>query len=100
MKKSAILVNVGRGEVINESDLESALRNQTIAGAALDVRNQEPPKDKRFTDLENVILTPHIAGITKESQAAINRVLVNEIECALTGQPQRYAVGSVKQAKP
>ena len=100
MKKSAILVNVGRGEVINEIDLESALRNQTIAGAALDVRNQEPPKNKRFTDLENVILTPHIAGITKESQAAINRVLVNEIECALTGQPQRYAVGSVKQAKP
>lgn len=100
MKKSSILVNVGRGEVINEGDLESALRDKTIAGAALDVRAQEPPKDKRFTDLTNVILTPHIAGITKESQAAINHVLVSEIERALTGQPQRYAVGSVKQAKP
>lgn len=97
MKKSALIVNVGRGEVINESDLESALRNQSIAGAALDVRSQEPPQDKRFTDLDNVILTPHIAGITKESQAAINRVLVSEIEAALTGQPQRYAVGAIKQ---
>jgi D-3-phosphoglycerate dehydrogenase/(S)-sulfolactate dehydrogenase len=69
-----------------------------IAGAALDVRVSEPPKDNLFKDLSNVILTPHIAGITKESQAAINRVLVSEIEAALTGTPHKYAVGKVKQA--
>jgi len=98
MKKSTLLVNVGRGEVINETDLESALRDKLIAGAALDVRVSEPPKDDLFKDLSNVILTPHIAGITKESQAAINQVLVSEIEAALTGSPHKYAVGKVKQA--
>ncbi len=99
MKKSALLINVGRGEVINEADLESALKNSVIAGAGLDVRAQEPPQDKRFTDLANVVLAPHIAGITHESQAAINRVLVSEIRAALTGEAQQYAVGAVKQAK-
>jgi D-3-phosphoglycerate dehydrogenase/(S)-sulfolactate dehydrogenase len=98
MKPSALLINVGRGEVINESDLESALRDKLIAGAALDVRTSEPPNDSLFKDLSNVILTPHIAGITKESQAAINQVLVSEIEAALTGAPHKYAVGKVKQA--
>jgi D-3-phosphoglycerate dehydrogenase/(S)-sulfolactate dehydrogenase len=98
MKPGSLLVNVGRGEVINESDLESALKDKLIAGAALDVRASEPPKDNLFKDLSNVILTPHIAGITKESQAAINRVLVSEIEAALTGTPHKYAVGKVKQA--
>lgn len=98
MKRSALLVNVGRGEVINEAELENALREGLIAGAALDVRVSEPPKDDLFKELTNVILTPHIAGITKESQAAINRVLVSEIEAALTGSPHKYAVGKVKQA--
>nr|NDG07840.1 hypothetical protein [Oxalobacteraceae bacterium] len=99
MKKSAIIVSVGRGEVINEADLEAALKNGVIAGAGLDVRAQEPPQDKRFTDLSNVVLAPHVAGITAESQAAINRVLVSEIRAALTGGVQQYAVGAVKRAK-
>ena len=97
MKRNAILISVGRGEVIDEESLESALRSGVIAGAALDVRDIEPPKDKRFSDLSNVILTPHIAGITEESQAAINHVLVSEIDLALKGLPQKYAVGAIKQ---
>ena len=99
MKKSAVIVSVGRGEVINEADLEAALKNGVIAGAGLDVRAQEPPQDKRFADLSNVVLAPHVAGITAESQAAINRVLVSEIRAALTGGAQKYAVGAVKRAK-
>ena len=99
MKNSAILISVGRGEVINEADLEAALLEGVIAGAGLDVRAQEPPKDQRFTDLNNVVLAPHVAGITQESQAAINQVLVSEIRAALTGGVQKYAVGAVKQAK-
>ena len=99
MKKSAVIVSVGRGEVINEADLEAALKNGVIAGAGLDVRAQEPPQDKRFTDLSNVVLAPHVAGITAESQAAINRVLVSEIRAALTGGAQQYAVGAIKRAK-
>jgi D-3-phosphoglycerate dehydrogenase len=99
MKKNAIVVSVGRGEVIDEVALESALRAGVISGAALDVREVEPAKDQRFTDLSNVILTPHIAGITVESQAAINKVLVSEVEAALQGLPQKYAVGSVRQSQ-
>ena len=99
MKKSALIISVGRGEVINEEDLEAALKSGVIAGAGLDVRAVEPPKDKRFSDLSNVVLAPHIAGITHDSQAAINRVLVSEITAALTGGTQDHAVGSVKRAK-
>ena len=97
MKPGAFLINVGRGEVIAEQDLAAALVGKRIAGAALDVRATEPPKDQIFNALPNVILTPHIAGITRESQAAINRVLTSEITAALTGAPQKYAVGKVKQ---
>ena len=99
MKKHAVIISVGRGEVIDEADLEVALKNGVITGAGLDVRAQEPPHDKRFTDLTNVVLAPHVAGITAESQAAINRVLVSEIRAALTGGEQKYAVGAVKRAK-
>ena len=99
MKSSAIIVNVGRGELIDETALEAALESKVIAGAALDVRESEPPKDSTFSQLANVILTPHIAGITKESQAKINQVLVSEVEAALTGKNPSYAVGSVKEFK-
>jgi D-3-phosphoglycerate dehydrogenase len=99
MKKSAIIINVGRGEVINEADLVSALKAGALAGAGLDVRASEPAQDQMFTDIPNVILTPHVAGITYESQSAINKVLVSEIKRALTGLPQEYAVGKVKEVK-
>jgi D-3-phosphoglycerate dehydrogenase / 2-oxoglutarate reductase len=99
MKPSAIIVNVGRGEIINEEDLESALQDKKILAAALDVRASEPPKDGRFSDLENVILTPHVAGITSESQAKINQVLVSEVSRALSGEDPEYAVGQVKKFK-
>ena len=99
MRSHAVIVNVGRGELIDEVALEEALSSQAIAGAALDVREIEPPKDSRFRDLSNVILTPHIAGITKESQAKINEVLVNEVRSALTGGSPSYAVGGVKEFK-
>jgi len=99
MRSHAVIVNVGRGELIDEVALEEALSSQAIAGAALDVREIEPPKDSRFRDLSNVILTPHIAGITQESQAKINEVLVDEVRSALTGGSPSYAVGGVKEFK-
>ena len=99
MKPQAVIVNVGRGELIDEAALEDALKSNKIAGAALDVRESEPPKDSRFTGLANVILTPHIAGITRESQAKINEVLVSEVKAALTGGAPHFAVGSVKEFK-
>ena len=98
MKPDAILVNVGRGEVINEADLIAALKAKTIAGAALDVRAQEPPVKGEMETLPNLILTPHVAGITKESQLRINQILTSNIELILNSKPATHAVGALKES--
>jgi D-3-phosphoglycerate dehydrogenase/(S)-sulfolactate dehydrogenase len=98
MKKDAIIVNVGRGEVINEADLITALKAKTIAGAALDVRAQEPPTTGEMETIPNLILTPHVAGITKESQLRINQILTANIELVLNSKPATHAVGALKES--
>jgi D-3-phosphoglycerate dehydrogenase/(S)-sulfolactate dehydrogenase len=98
MKPDAIIVNVGRGEVINEADLMAALKAKTIAGAALDVRAQEPPVKGEMEQIANLILTPHVAGITKESQLRINQILTANIELVLNSKPATHAVGALKES--
>ena len=98
MKPDAIIVNVGRGEVINEADLMVALKAKTIAGAALDVRAQEPPVKGEMEEILNLILTPHVAGITKESQLRINQILTSNIELVLNSKPATHAVGTLKES--
>jgi D-3-phosphoglycerate dehydrogenase/(S)-sulfolactate dehydrogenase len=98
MKPDAIIVNVGRGEVINETDLMAALKAKTIAGAALDVRAQEPPIKGEMESIPNLILTPHVAGITKESQLRINQILTSNIELVLNSKPATHAVGALKES--
>jgi len=98
MKSDAIIVNVGRGEVINEADLMAALKAKTIAGAALDVRTQEPPVKGEMESIPNLILTPHVAGITKESQLRINQILTSNIELILNSKPATHAVGALKES--
>jgi D-3-phosphoglycerate dehydrogenase/(S)-sulfolactate dehydrogenase len=98
MKSDAIIVNVGRGEVINEADLMAALKAKTIAGAALDVRTQEPPVKGEMESIPNLILTPHVAGITKESQLRINQILTSNIELVLNSKPATHAVGALKES--
>jgi D-3-phosphoglycerate dehydrogenase/(S)-sulfolactate dehydrogenase len=98
MKQDAIIVNVGRGEVINEADLIAALKAKTIAGAALDVRAQEPPVKGEMEQIANLILTPHVAGITKESQLRINQILTANIELVLNSKPATHAVGALKES--
>jgi len=98
MKSDAIIVNVGRGEVINEADLMAALKAKTIAGAALDVRAQEPPVKGEMEEIPNLILTPHVAGITKESQLRINQILTANIELVLNSKVATHAVGALKES--
>jgi len=98
MKPDAIIVNVGRGEVINEADLIAALKAKTIAGVALDVRAQEPPVKGEMEEIPNLILTPHVAGITKESQLRINQILTSNIELVLNSKPATHAVGALKES--
>ena len=71
MKKGVRLVNCARGELVVEADLAEALKSGQVAGAALDVFHEEPPKNSPFAALDNVILTPHIAGSTAEAQEAV-----------------------------
>jgi D-3-phosphoglycerate dehydrogenase/(S)-sulfolactate dehydrogenase len=98
MKPDSILINVGRGEVINESDLIDALKAKVIAGAALDVRAQEPPIKAELENIPNLILTPHVAGITSESQLRINEILASNILKVLNNESATHAVGSLKES--
>ena len=65
MKKNAIIINTARGNLISETDLSEAIKNETIKGAAIDVFDDEPAKDNILFGLDNVILTPHIAASTR-----------------------------------
>ena len=71
MKPTAFLINTARGGIINENDLKSALKNNIIGGAALDVYEQEPPEDGEFLALPNLISTPHTGGNSYEAVVAM-----------------------------
>ncbi len=71
MKKGVRIVNCARGELVDDAALAEALRSGQVAGAALDVFAHEPLKDSPYFELDNVILTPHIAGSTAEAQEAV-----------------------------
>ncbi len=71
MKKGVRIINCARGELIDDAALVAALKSGQVAGAALDVFTVEPLKDSPYTSLDNVILTPHIAGSTGEAQEAV-----------------------------
>ena len=79
MKKGVRLVNCARGELVNEADLASALKDGRVAAAALDVFNEEPLKNSPLQSLENVILTPHIGGSTHEAQEAVGVQIARQV---------------------
>jgi (S)-sulfolactate dehydrogenase len=82
MKTTAILINSARGGIVNEADCAAALRSGLIAGAAIDTVDQEPitkEVGQLFAGLNNVILTPHVAGVTKESNRRIAEFAADNI---------------------
>lgn len=84
---SGFLINIARGSVVNESDLLYALQHKKIAGAALDVFNNEPNPNPEFLKLDNVLLTPHIGSATSETRVAMTKLAVDNLEAFFTQQP-------------
>lgn len=79
-KPSLILVNVGRGDLVVDDDLIAALQSGRIFAAGLDVFNNEPNLDKRYLDLPNAFLTPHVGSSTWEARLAMAMLLVDALE--------------------
>ncbi len=86
MKKTAYLINTSRGPVVDEKALVAALQNGTIRGAALDVYENEPALAPGLADLENVILTPHIASATEETRQTMSELAAQNIIEGLEGR--------------
>jgi len=86
MKKSSILVNISRGQVINEADLVDALENKQIYGAALDVFQDEPlSENSKLWDFENVLVTPHNAFVGEGNSERMFDVLCNNLKVFIGG---------------
>jgi D-3-phosphoglycerate dehydrogenase len=79
MKKGVRIINCARGELIVDADLVAALKSGQVAGAALDVFAVEPPKESPYFEMENVILTPHVAGSTAEAQEAVGIQIARQV---------------------
>jgi len=97
MKPDAYLINVGRGPQVDESALAEALRTHRIAGAALDVFEHEPvPSDSPLWNLENLVITPHTAGLTEKLWQRHYEHFSDNLRRYLAHQPMRHVVDKRK----
>jgi phosphoglycerate dehydrogenase-like enzyme len=93
MRSDAFLINVARGEVVDEDALVRCLRAGGLAGAALDVFTQEPlPSEHPFWALPNLVITPHISGYTPTYFDRVMEVFEDNLGRYMTGQPLRNVV--------
>lgn len=91
MKKTSLLINCSRGGIINEKDLVTALNNEIISGAGLDVFEQEPPEVKNeLLSAKNIILSPHSAAQTRESVVNMAQMCIDGCLAILKGERWKY----------
>jgi glyoxylate reductase len=90
MKPSAFLINASRGPVVNEKELVEALQARVIAGAGLDVYENEPALAPGLTELPNVVLTPHVGSGTIEDRTLMARMATENLLAGLKGEVPRY----------
>jgi D-3-phosphoglycerate dehydrogenase len=87
MQDHAVLVNTGRGGLVEEDALAAALTDDTIAAAGLDVLREEPPAgDHQLLGLDNCIVTPHAAWYSEEAREDLNRTVARNVRAGLAGE--------------
>ena len=96
MKKTAILINTARGGIVDEKALIQALEKKAIAGAGLDVYEQEPPTDSPLRTLDNVVLTSHIGAHTFEAISRMGRMAAENVVAGLSGQRPPYLLNAIQ----
>jgi D-3-phosphoglycerate dehydrogenase len=100
MRRDAILINTARGGLVDEAALVAALLAGEIAGAGLDVFAEEPPPAGRFGALRNVVVTPHQAGLSDRSRAAMTRMASEAVLDLLGGRTPRGIVNPAVLTAP
>lgn len=94
MKPNALIINVARGELIDEDALYDALHEKKIAGAALDVYEHEPPTGSKLLTLDNAVLTPHLGASTKEAQEKVSVEMAEAVKMFLLDKRITNAVNA------
>ena len=90
MKKSAYLINTSRGQIVNENDLVEALKSNEIAGAGLDVYENEPlPENHKLRFLPNALILPHLGYVTAENYSVFYSQMLENLEACIKGKPIR-----------
>ena len=85
--KHSVFINTSRGSTVDDDALIEALQNKKIYGAGLDVFNNEPNLDKRYLELENCFVLPHVGSATHETRLAMSMLAVNNIKCFFSQKP-------------
>ena len=85
MKRTSVLVNVGRGQIIKEKELALALKEGIIWGAGLDVYEREPHVEEGLLELKNIVLIPHLGSATEETRTRMADIAVENVILALSG---------------
>jgi len=92
MKKTAVLVNCARGEIVQEAALADALKTGALAGAALDVYEKEPPVGSPLLSAPHIVFTPHLGASTHEAQSRAGAVIADQVLKALEGKKPDFLV--------
>ena len=99
MKPGVILINVGRGDLIDPAALVEALQQKHIAAAALDVFDPEPlPADSPLLRMDNVIVSPHVASVSVKAVRKLRESVAQTVARAIRGEPLLNVVNGVSQA--
>ena len=85
--KHSVFVNTSRGSTVDDDALIEVLQNKKIYGAGLDVFNNEPNLDKRYLELENCFVLPHVGSATHETRLAMSMLAVDNLKCFFSNKP-------------